>query len=483
MNSEVTARNNAISSAIASEVTNRNSAIATETSARQAADTTLQNNINVQKARIDQITNLPSGSTTGDAELQDIRIAYDGTTYSNAGTSVRTQVSNIINGHSDNLYNYSTANELTGNIANGIINGSSSNYGIVFNCTSNTEYVISIGYSDLFKFCAGTTTTNPLWNTAVNVVVDGTGSAKLTIKTGSNDNYIYLQCYNTSLDSGHTKAEVFQSIVISKVCKLEDVKNLENAVSIHYVGSGEEFTKLTDAFDYSMTVHNVTFVIKSGTYDIYQELGASYFSTFERNMYGPKIGNNNIYLFSPNAKVVFNYTGSREVVMTWFSPINIAGSCIIKGLNARVSNCRYPLHDDVGAFGTTAEYIEIEGCELYKDNSSNSYFQNNICIGSGLSPSGVHIIKNCIIDATVNSIGGISVHNNGDNNTHSVLIISNNVCKGPGQSIHIQCAGSSTDVTDCICSNNILKQDIAKTVGSAADNMNIISINNIIQNS
>ena len=141
MNSEVTARNNAISSAIASEVTNRNSAIATETSARQAADTTLQNNINVQKARIDQITNLPSGSTTGDAELQDIRIAYDGTTYSNAGTSVRTQVSNIINGHSDNLYNYSTANELTGNIANGIINGSSSNYGIVFNCTSNTVQI------------------------------------------------------------------------------------------------------------------------------------------------------------------------------------------------------------------------------------------------------------------------------------------------------------------------------------------------------
>ena len=55
------------------------------------------NNIDleVQRRRIDSFTALAEGSTTGDAELIDARIGYNGVTYSSAGNAIREQVSPI----------------------------------------------------------------------------------------------------------------------------------------------------------------------------------------------------------------------------------------------------------------------------------------------------------------------------------------------------------------------------------------------------
>ncbi len=51
--------------------------------------------LEVERQRITNLASMSDGSTTGDAELQDIRVGYDGTTHASAGEAVRNQINDV----------------------------------------------------------------------------------------------------------------------------------------------------------------------------------------------------------------------------------------------------------------------------------------------------------------------------------------------------------------------------------------------------
>lgn len=110
------------------EISDRKSAIATEKAERQTE-------IAVERNRITNLATLPGGSTTGDAELIDARVGYDGFTYPSAGDSVRNQTGEI---------NYILNNELnTINLFNEATISKNTVISSTGEVVSNTQYITS----------------------------------------------------------------------------------------------------------------------------------------------------------------------------------------------------------------------------------------------------------------------------------------------------------------------------------------------------
>ena len=216
---------------VSTQLTTRMSAIETE----QA----------VQDARMDTFTSLPEGSTSGNAELADIRVGADGTTYDTAGNAVRGQISELKSDLADTEHILGidkTSIELTehiGVVDSGFVVGHSNNDGykvFTFPMIKGKKYIIKANNNEVLRFGAsGFEFTTGIW------LNDGVTSPDLSRLEYLNTKYNYGYIFGVTVSNPNAHFSVFEVNAESR---------LDGAES-RLDGAESEISKLYDRYDYT----------------------------------------------------------------------------------------------------------------------------------------------------------------------------------------------------------------------------------------
>lgn len=154
-----------------------------------------ENDVNVLEARMNTFTTLENGSTTGDAELQDIRVGADGKVYDSAGEAVRVPMKELI----DKMESKISYNELVLTPSYLVANGGkfadyNSGYvtGYVFPVSKGVTYEISITGEHNRFFVNGCYVT-PAFNSAYEIITGRVDNITNTLRvTNTGYNYFFV---------------------------------------------------------------------------------------------------------------------------------------------------------------------------------------------------------------------------------------------------------------------------------------------------
>ena len=486
-------------SEVNTSLSNQNTSINQTTSAQNSKITTLE-------SRMDTFTSLSAGSTTGDAELQDIRVGANGVTYNNAGDAVRGQYSQLKEElvkqlDLQELYKQKTVRSVQGYYAadlkgigtlvsklpliitsveiNTIINGTGSaklelldsNKKVVASATSTYTNKLVFKFNDLYvgnydKLWVRVSSETLLFARAecdINRLIIDTNEDYATYNV--NDNWNYTNIYNYSL-------------IFTLNGKIGN-----NSV---IVGTNEKFNRIIDAVQYCNTRPNYVWniYIEEGTYDIYNELGGSSWysgiTSAKGNMQGIQLANNVNLIGLGNVTLQFNPSDdlATENNVPNVSVIELSDfNNKIENIKIECRNCRYGIHDETdGGKPNSTRYFK--NVEITHNGVVSGTWNAGVSYGCGSSDNSKFEYVNCKFNS------GWLAHQSNKQTIPPNFIASNCTFNGGSYAISLNTSGTcKANITFNNCEINytvrVLEDaDIWSIYGSGNNLFNYVVIGN-----
>lgn len=462
----------------------------------------------VERERINNIASLATGSTTGDAELIDIRVKTDGTTATSAGDAVREQVTQL----SSDIVDVSNDIDSLGLIVikNCVTKIDSGHY-----WDNNGKLIENSGYDCVTVEVKGGKTyssNKAIGDNNFNVFTDKYGNVleqftpdkALQIGNGYyfntpvNAKYLKmtsgLTTYWNDLVILEGKSDI-SSYSISKYpintalslkstlplglnngTKIDEIYNSK----IFYCGATRDYTSLKEVIEEATKYMDSIVYVDRGVYDLVEEFGTSYLDAYNgTDNIGILLKNRVRVIFSSGSKVVFDYQGTNGKVHEYFSPFN-SGEYGFTLENAYVESkhCRYSVHDE-RAHSTDSYHNVYKRCTFIHDSSNASGWHAAQAIGGGLGKYGDILIEDCYCKSVSND-DTISFHSTtiseNDNDARSKIVVKNTYTTGTLCFIPL---GNSTEKTPIFVSGCNLR--IEPKLDGSAETMEVISWGNTIR--